>query len=357
MDFRAGAILLTFSCQIVSALTWIPEGPQPDTFKISPTALEISGRGSHPNWLRSEREYHAFTLTFEYRLAQWSEAAVIVRAPKWGRPMRAGVALALAHDFHQKRTRYVTGAIAGRAEPKRLLPPSFDTWHKVEIIVRPRSLTASIDGEIIQEYTFSDPTLEAGHIVFPDLGHRYSIRHVKIEPTAHSPAWESLAGEWKKRGDSGAFLIEPDSITGRDGHSILYAAQTARDFLLSVYVRSHQRVNAGIFLRGSPDEKRPRGFEVQVYSPPDAVYPTGSIYNLVRSNVSVDYEQRWFLMQILVQQRRCRVWLDGDLVAETDPLPADTPAEGQIGFQIHSDHASVDFHQPRLKRIAAAAQP
>lgn len=356
MGFRVGAVLLTFWCQIVSGLTWVREGSQPDTFQVSPDAIEISGRASHPHWLRSDGEYHAFTLTFEYRLAQWAEAAVVVRAPKWGRPMRAGVALTLAHDFHQKKHPYVTGAISGRAEPRRLLPPSFDTWHKVELIVRPQSLTAFIDGELIQDYPFPRHTLDAGHIVFPDLGHRYSIRHLKLTPTGQSPRWEPLAG-WKQRGATGSFTIEPDTITARDGHSILYAAAPARDFLLSVYVRSHQRVNSGIFLRGSPDEKLPRGFEVQIYSPPDAVYPTGSIYNVVRSNVSVDYEERWFLLQILVQDRRCLVWLDGDLVAETGQLPANTPAEGQIGLQIHSDHASVDFHRPRLMRIAATAPP
>jgi len=36
-------------------------------------------------------------------------------------------------------------------------------------------------------------------------------------------------------------------------------------------------VNAGIFFRGSPDQARDRGWEVHIFSPPDAVYSTGSI--------------------------------------------------------------------------------
>jgi hypothetical protein len=44
-------------------------------------------------WLHTAEEYENFRLTFEYKLSQWAEAAVILRAPRMGRPMQSGIAI------------------------------------------------------------------------------------------------------------------------------------------------------------------------------------------------------------------------------------------------------------------------
>jgi len=64
-----------------------------------------------------------------------------------------------------------------------------------------------------------------------------------------------------------------------------------------------------VFLRGGLEG--PRGFEVQIHSPVDAVHPTGSIYPIKRSRISAGYEERWFLMRIVVVGRGCLVRLAG----------------------------------------------
>ena len=48
--------------------------------------LRTSGRGHVPNWIHIDAEFEDFALRFEYKLAQWVEAAVIVRAPQSDRP-------------------------------------------------------------------------------------------------------------------------------------------------------------------------------------------------------------------------------------------------------------------------------
>jgi hypothetical protein len=53
-------------------------------------------------------------------------------------------------------------------------------------------------------------------------------------------------------------------ITGANGHGILYAAPAFRDFELTLLVRSHNRVNAGIFLRGSPHPKGRIGLQIHL---------------------------------------------------------------------------------------------
>ncbi len=91
---------------------------------------------------------------------------------------------------------------------------------------------------------------------------------------------------------------------------------------------------------------------MQIYSPPDSVYPTGSIYGLRRSQLAADLEDRWFLVQIFVEGQRCLVRVDGETVAETDARPAEALAPGRVGLQIHCGHASAEFRDLRLRPIA-----
>ena len=159
----------------------------------------------------------------------------------------------------------------------------------------------------------------------------------------------SLEG-WQLRG-GGTWDVHDGAIRGADGHGILYAAPVFRNFELTLLVRSHNRVNSGVFLRGSPDPKAHRGFEVQIYSPVDSVYPTGSVYAKARSRLEADFEERWFLMQIRVQGRHCDVRLDGAAAAAFDALRGPDQEAGRLGLQIHLDDASVEFRDVRVRPL------
>ncbi len=334
------------------ALQWRQEGPR-TTFQIQADRLSVSGLGNTPNWVHTDREYENFRLTFEYKLAQWAEAAVYLRAPRDGRPGSAGLSIVFAHDFHKQISKHVTGAIAGVLPPLAPQPVSFEQWHRVVIVLDGGRLRVDIDGARAQDLDLDSNgdlkhRLKRGFIGFPDLGHAYEIRKIAIEDLGSPTRFTALDG-WKLRGAGNWTFDDGGVIRGANGHGILYARQRFRDFELTALVRSHNHVNAGIFLRGSPDESKPRGFEVQIYSPVEAVYPTGSVYSISRSNSRVEFEERWFLMQIRVEGPRCRVWLDGEPVSETDKLPIED--EGQIGLQIHMDNASVEFRDLRVRDL------
>lgn len=138
-------------------------------------------------------------------------------------------------------------------------------------------------------------------------------------------------------------------IRASNGHGVYYAPGEFGDFEFTALVRSHGRANGGIFFRGGLEGFR--GFEVQIYSPPNAVCPAGSIYNQVRSNGSVDYEERWFLMQVMVKGRGCTVRLDGRTVAETGVLAGAVPDKGRIGPRMHMDTAPVEWCGLRVGRF------
>jgi hypothetical protein len=333
---------------------WSAEGPR-SSFHVHDAALRSTGRGHAPNWIRTAAEYENFRLRFEYQPAQWAEMAVLLRAPRTARPQHAGLAVFLGHDFHNKNGEYVSGAVLGLRAPARLLPPSWGQWRRCEISLLGSRLQVSIDGVLLQDFDVPAHRLRRGHIGFADMGYAWAVRHLEIEdlgaPTKFTsllPA-ASLEG-WEKRGESGEWSLHDGVLRGANGHSILYAPPVFADFELTACVRAHHRVNSGLFLRGlsAPNQ---RGFEIQIYSPVDAVYPTGSIYNHQRSRVSAELEDRWFLLQVRVEGQRVQVWLDGEPAAETVSLPAEYAAPGRVGFQIHLEDTSVEFRDVRVRPL------
>ena len=336
---------------LLVAASWVHEGPR-STFAIAGAEITTSGAGHTPNWLRSGREYEDFRLRFEYKLNQWAEAAVILRAPRAGRPIHSGVAIQLAHDFHNEITPHVTGAIMGVRAPAAKVAGDYGTWHRVDVTFKGERLKAVIDGVTVQDVDVPDKP-RRGFIGFPDLGHGYAVKNVAIEDLGTPARYvelfdgQSLDG-WKLRG-AGEWSVRDGAITGANGHGILYAPPAFTDFELTALVRAHNRANGGIFLRGSPDEEQPRGFEVQIYNVPDAVYPTGSVYGIERSRIFADYDDEWIFMEVLVHGRHCRVRINGDTVAGTDKLPP--PRSGRIGLQIHLENASVEFRDLRVRPL------
>jgi len=336
---------------------WVHEGPNP-SFYVENGELRTRGSAFPPNWLRTEREYENFRLKFEYKLDEWAEAAVILRAPRTSRPQPAAIPIMLAHDFHNQVTTYVTGAIQGARKPLNALPPSHGKWHKAEVQVWQDHIEATIDSVKVQDVGFdTEPALlhrgRGRYIGFPDMGYKYALRNMTIEDLGPDKGWidlfngRSIQG-WELRG-GGKWSVHDGILSGENGHGVLYAPGTFQNFELVMAVRTHQFVNSGVFLRGSSKEGETRGSEIQIYSPVDAVYPTGSVYRLSRSRLSADLEGRWFFLQIELIGARCRVWVDGELSAEYDRVPESLGGPARVGFQIHSDNARVEFRDIRIR--------
>ena len=302
-----------------------------------------------PGWF-SEKEYENVKVTFDYKLAQWAEASFVLRTPKIGRPIQQGVAVFLAHDFHRKPGNYTTGALAGIEPPTKLLPPTYDKWHTVQLTLVQNRLTVHHNGELLQDTRLPVQKLSKGHLHFADLLHKYEIRNfkaTKLEATefGDKATYVETWSPWNLR-DAGTWTTSPNSATGSNGHGINYATPNLKDFLFAVEVKSTNNANGGIFFRGSANKQENRGFEVQIYSPLDSVFPTGSIYGLARSRIAESTEGNWFYMQVLVQGRTCTVWVNGVQIAETTDLPANLTS-GQIGLQIHMENTQVQWRNLR----------
>ena len=338
---------------------WMHEGPHA-TFAVHDGELRTSGLGNQPVWLHTTGEYENFRLAFDYKLSQWAEAAVVLRAPRMGRPMRSGIAIFLAHDFHENLTSHVTGAIAGVAPPAKRLPTNWGSWHSAEIELRAERLRVSIDGTQVQDVDIAaHPELQwrlkRGFIGFPDLGHAYAVRNIRLEDFGASEKivelfdGRTLEG-WNLRGGA-EWSVRDGSIVASGGHGILYAPPVFTDCEFTALVRTHDRANGGVFFRGSPDAKEYRGFEVQVYSPVDSVYPTGSIYGKQRSNLSADLEGEWMLLQVRLTGPRIVVRVNGETVAAYDGLAGRDLQAGCIGLQMHMENTFIEYRDLRVRRL------
>jgi hypothetical protein len=336
---------------------WIHEGDR-FTFGVRDGVLFTSGTGYQPNWLHTAREYENFRLEFDYTLSQWAEAAVYIRAPRLGRQATSGIAITLAHDYHNGITPYTTGGIAGALPPRNPKAFGWNEWQHVEIAAEGDRLTVHIDGVEKQNVNLASTEalkwrLKRGFIGFPDLGFAYQVRNLRIQDLGSTVAYTLLGANldgWELRG-GGNWSAHDGIVTGANGDGILYAPGVWQNFEFTTLVRSHHHVNSGVFLHGSPDLKQTRGFEIQIYNVPDAIYPTASIYNIARSRVAADYDEQWFLLQVVVDGRRCEVRVNGQRVAETDALPDPAMAAGRIGLQIHSPDSSVEFRDMRVRAL------
>ena len=334
----------------LALLPWVQPG---HSFTATPAAATCSGAENSRNWLRTEREYGDLRLRFAYRLDQWAEAIVVLRAHAHGRPTLTGIPIQLAHDFHNKSGLHVTGAIAGLKPPAAFLPPTFDVWHEADITLRGDRVTVRIDGTLVNDATVPNRHA-AGHIGFLDLGHKYALRDIRIDDFGNARPYTALFNGrdldgWQLR-DAGQWSVRDGAILAANGHGIHYAPGDYADFELLAVVKSNNHVNAGLFLRGQPAKPAHRGFEVQIYSPPDAVYPTGSLYGQTRADIPEDHDGRWALLRVKVHNGRVTTWLDGRIAAE-GPIPPGVPARGRIGLQIHLDTASIECKELRVRAL------
>lgn len=336
---------------------WVHEGPRM-TFAVRNGNLVSGPEGFPPNWLHTERQYQDFRLQLEFKLAAWGEAAVILRAPRLGRPMQSGIAVYLAHDYHAEIGTYGTGSLAGLLPPKQPTKFGYGAWHRLAVEARGSRLQVWIDDLLQQDVDLQQhPELRLrpvqGYLGFPATGYGYELRNIVLadygQPVAHQ--WllnDQSLQQWRLRG-GGTWQLRDGVLTGANGDGVFYAPGKFKNFELSLLVRTANHVNSGIFLRGSPEPSQNRGFEIQIYSPPDSVYPTGSFYNLARGGLPYDHEGEWIFLQVRVDGGHGLLRVNGQTLSQTGRLPI--LEAGQIGFQIHMDNASVAFREIAVRPL------
>ena len=155
-------------------------------------------------------------------------------------------------------------------------------------------------------------------------------------------------------------LDEKQFRTWRGKQAWLYTAKADFDeFDLELEYLLGPGANSGVSIRdtsrgecaisGGPTPSH-IGYEIQLSQNPVGVYPSGSVYGLVKAKAKYDREYDWNKLEILSRRDLIRVRVNGQLAAEYSGDPA-RPKVGPIGLQVHDAFTWVMFRNIRIRDV------
>ncbi len=357
---RTGGVVSLFNGEDLSG--WVKMGPS-ESFAVKDGCILSTGKGLFPAWLRTEREYENFELSFEWRYDGWSEGGVFIHAPLDGPGSKMGEKLYLFYTSNNTPLRSA-GAIYDIAAPTEHAINSKGKWNRCQILCDWPMLRVTMNGTVVQDLDMEKHEelkyrLRSGYIGIESLGTKGFYRNLKVRELPSKESWtDLLAGGLDSftfyEGGKKPWTLEGDLLTGKaiNGYAITKQRYEG-PFEMQVWVRTTQNGNGGIFYRwddvGQDVNNRGRGPEIQVYNVEGCSNTTGSLYNVVPASRVVTRDNEWFLMQVFSDGPRTMVRANGELMCESSTLKP--PHNGRIAFQQHTPGATVEFRNPRIKKL------
>jgi len=182
---------------------------------------ELVKRGGGGNYLRTEKEYGNFTLSFSYRISKGGNSGVGIRTPRNGWPSGDGMELQLLDrptaDKGSNMSIYRNFAPVDWAHKSQ-------QWNDAVIKADGDMISAWVNGELVQHANIRQhPELRYRHpkgwIGFQDHGGVDRFRDIHI---LEAPSGEGLNAWYRRQGLRGAErvlnrLMNPQSLARRDG--------------------------------------------------------------------------------------------------------------------------------------------
>ena len=176
------------------------------------------------DYLRSEKEYGNFTLSFEYKMGQSGNSGAGIRTPRKGWPSGDGMELQLWHTPHNvKLDKHQTLAIYGNVPPiARADHP--DQWNRVVVKADGWMISAWMNGELVQQYnTLHHPELKHRHLVgwigLQDHQARIEYRNVNVLEAPPGTGLDVWLRPEPKRANTALLdrLLNPERLSVADG--------------------------------------------------------------------------------------------------------------------------------------------
>jgi hypothetical protein len=202
-----------------------------DAWQAIDGELVLAGRGG--NYLRSEKLYGNFTLSFEYKIKKGGNSGLGIRTARDGWPSSDGMELQILDRPNVDKggmmsiyRNVATLAVAHKSEE----------WNQVVIKAEGRMISAWINGQLVQQVnTHWEPELKhrhlAGWIGFQDHGAKIQVRHLRITeaPEGLGPkAWYEPRPESAQQFVFGR-LMNPERLSRDDGSWGAIVTGTAED--------------------------------------------------------------------------------------------------------------------------------
>jgi hypothetical protein len=335
----------------------VEEGPE-SAFFVDDGAIVVSETGNFPTWLRSEREYENFDLRGEFFVRGWSDSGIYIHAPRHGRNSWEGIQVKIFHQSEDQPKPNAMGSLFPLVAPKLVNVKSKGEWNTIRIRMDwPRlqvwtneAAIQDVNLESLPEFRYR---LRRGYLGLASLSYPVRFRNLSIETLPDKERWETLyAGptdleRWFVTDGKPNFKAL-GAILRADGYGVLATKQKFRDFELRMYVRGVKHHNGGVMFRSGGGPKAPH-YEIQLHDVDESHYPTGSLYHYQRSVYPRISAEEWFPFHMIVQDRKCVVRVNGDLVTEYDAL--ENLQEGYIELQAHRQGYWIEYKDIRIKRL------
>jgi hypothetical protein len=341
----------------------VEEGPD-SAFYVSEGALVSSKSSQHPAWLRSDDQFENFDLRLEFFVEGWIDGGLLFHAPRHGRPTWVGKQVKIFHQSDEEPKPNSMGAIFPLVAPSRITVKSGGTWNSMRVLMDWPRLQVWVNDVVVQDLDLeSNPELRyrlrSGYLGLSGLGYPIRFRNLIIRELPSREQWTKLysqESDLEKWRVSESSEYSPVTFQGlgpvirAEGAGHLATLEKYRDFEMTLYVRGPKEHNGGVLVRSEGKGlSGKRHYEIQIHNVADAHYATGSLYYFKRAAYPQIEDERWYPMQIRMQERRCFVRVNGDTVLEYDQL--ENLEDGHIELQAHQPGSWLEFKDIRVKRL------
>jgi hypothetical protein len=338
----------------------VQDGPA-TAFQVRDGAIVVDQGANFPTWLRSDRQYENFDFRCEFFLKGWMNSGVYLHAPEHGRNTWVGMKINIFHQNDAEPRPESAGSIFPILAPRAVNVRNAGEWNSLRALMDWPRLQVWMNDTLIQDLDLErEPELRhrlrRGYLGFESLSYPIAFRNIRIRELPDTEAWDTLyAGpedfaKWQV--STGTPRFEPrGAILRGDGNGQLATRDTYRDFVLHLYVRGVRYHNGGVMFRSIPRSaaERAQSYEIQLHDVEGAHYATGSLYSIKRSIYPRIEPEQWFLLQLVVQGRRCLVRINGENVMEYDGLQHLNA--GRIELQAHDPGHWIEYKQIKIRRI------
>src|SRR6478672_2938768 len=357
-DTEAGFVSL-FDGRSLAGWT-IREGPA-SAFYVKDGAIVVHEGSNFPTWLRSEKQYENFDFRCEFFIKGWMNSGIFLHAPEHGRNTWIGMKVNIFHQDDREPRPESAGSIFPLVPPRAVSVKNQGEWNSLRALMDwPRlqvwmndTLVQDLDVESVPELRHR---LRRGYLGFESLSYPIRFRNIRVRELPSKETWEMLYGDpedfakWQPA--SGTPLFEPrGAILHGDGNGQLATMQTYRDFILHLYIRGVQYHNGGVIFRSMPKTASSpgRSYEIQLHDVEGAHYATGSLYSIKRSIYPRIEPEKWFLLQLVVQDAKCLVRINGENVLEYEGLQ--NLESGRIELQAHDPGRWIEYTDIKIRRL------
>jgi hypothetical protein len=342
----------------------IQEGPQ-SAFYVKDGAIEGTPSSDFPAWLRSEKEYENFDFRCEFFVRGWTDGGVYVHAPEHGRNTWIGMEVKIFHQQDKEPRPNSMGSIFPLIAPSKVNVRNRGEWNSLRIVSDWPRFQVWVNGERVQDLDVTaNPELRyrlrRGYLGLNALGYPLRFRNLRIRELPGKDKWESLfetdtdlAKNWVVSESNPKAPVRFEAFNGvlvGNGSGHIATREQYSDFQLHLYIRGPKHHNGGVLFRSSGQGlASKRHYEIQLHNVEDAHYPTGSLYYFKRAIYPRIEDEKWYLLQLVVQGKNCLVRINGENVLEYDELQ--NLDEGHIELQAHQPGTWIEYKHIRVKRI------